>query len=163
MPLPRLHPGLVPLIAAAATVLLSLGFLQARPFPDEGIFVTGGWLASQGLLPYRGFFDIHGPGIFFVLGSFYRLLGSGLGPGLGLDLAGMDLLLAGRLLAVLVNAATLLAIYFLARKIFDAWTGALAVVLHAVWLPVFYGFWAVIEPFTAFFSALSVLALHRVV
>ncbi|MBS3063659.1 MAG: glycosyltransferase family 39 protein [Candidatus Diapherotrites archaeon] len=159
MPLPRLHPGLVPLIAAAATVLLSLGFLQARPFPDEGIFVTGGWLASQGLLPYRDFFDIHSPGIFFVLGSFYRLLGSGL----GLDLAGMDFLLAGRLLAVLVNAATLLAIYFLARKIFDAWTGALAVVLHAVWLPVFYGFWAVIEPFTAFFSALSVLALHRVV
>src|SRR3989338_3105552 len=109
MPLPRLHPGLVPLIAAAATVLLSLGFLQAR-------------------LPYRDFFDIHSPGIFFVLGSFYRLLGSGL----GLDLAGMDFLLAGRLLAGPGNGATLLAIYFLARKIFDAWTGALAVVLHAV-------------------------------
>ncbi|MDD5148677.1 MAG: hypothetical protein PHH08_04405, partial [Candidatus ainarchaeum sp.] len=51
---------------AVIQLALFLALSNSRPFFDEGIYLTGGWLFSKGILPYSGFFESKPIGIFAV-------------------------------------------------------------------------------------------------
>jgi hypothetical protein len=44
-------------------------------YGDEGLVLYGAQLVSEGVLPYRGFFEIFGPGSFYWTGLFFKLFG----------------------------------------------------------------------------------------
>lgn len=62
---------------AAGFFLVPRFFLPVRLY-DEGLILTGGWQFALGLLPYRDFYDIYGPGQMMALGSLFALFGKSL-------------------------------------------------------------------------------------
>lgn len=61
------------LAIGAAAVLFKWGHLV---IPDEGVTLTEAWQISQGLVPYRDFFDFFTPGSLYVVAGAFRLFGS---------------------------------------------------------------------------------------
>jgi 4-amino-4-deoxy-L-arabinose transferase-like glycosyltransferase len=44
-------------------------------YGDEGLVLYGAQLVLEGVLPYRGFFEVFGPGSFYWTGFFFKLFG----------------------------------------------------------------------------------------
>ena len=62
---------------AAGCFLVPRFSLPVRLY-DEGLILTGSWQFARGLLPYRDFYDIYGPGQMMALGSLFALFGKSL-------------------------------------------------------------------------------------
>ncbi len=60
-------------LSAGAYLFTNLHVL--RDYGDEGLVLYGAELASEGVLPYKGFFEVFGPGSFYWLGLFFKLFG----------------------------------------------------------------------------------------
>ncbi|MEX2244070.1 MAG: glycosyltransferase family 39 protein [Fimbriimonadaceae bacterium] len=54
------------LLAAVAAIAFGLPTLTYPFGTDQGIFALGGWLVREGGVPYRDFFDVKPPGVFFA-------------------------------------------------------------------------------------------------
>lgn len=61
------------LVLLAGLVLIRFGLPMDV---DEGLTLAGGWYVSQGLTPYRDFFDFLAPGSLYLVGSLLWLLGA---------------------------------------------------------------------------------------
>lgn len=67
--------GAVAFVSAYGT----LRWLQPMPIDvDEGLTLTGGWQVSQGLVPYRDWFDFVTPGSFYLVGAVMYFFGPSL-------------------------------------------------------------------------------------
>jgi len=107
---------LVLLLAANAAVRLPhLGIPLER---DEGEFAYGGQLLLDGELPYQSFYAMKFPGIYVAYALIEVLLGQ--------SREAIHLGLVG------VNAATVVGIFLLARRLLDAWAGLIAAAAYAV-------------------------------
>lgn len=45
------------------------------PDPDAGVTLTSAWQITQGLVPYRDFFEFHTPGAFYLVAAVIRMFG----------------------------------------------------------------------------------------
>jgi 4-amino-4-deoxy-L-arabinose transferase-like glycosyltransferase len=70
---------------------------------DEGTLVYGAQLVAAGALPYRDFFEVMGPGSFYWLGLFFKLLGTSW--------------LVARGLLLFTGVATAMLMYWLTRRL----------------------------------------------
>ncbi|MDO8559839.1 MAG: hypothetical protein Q7S23_02255 [bacterium] len=66
---------LVTLAAIAVAVVFVAMRWYAAIDPDAGLTLTAAWQVSQGLLPYRDFFEFHPPGAFYILAAVFRVVG----------------------------------------------------------------------------------------
>ncbi len=64
------------LLAAIVSGLYFYPFVRVLTWsPDEGIFLYGAQLVTQGAIPSRDFIELYGPGSFYWLGLFFKLFG----------------------------------------------------------------------------------------
>jgi 4-amino-4-deoxy-L-arabinose transferase-like glycosyltransferase len=126
---------------AIIQVTLFLALADSRPFFDEGVYLTGSWLFSKGVLPYSDFFESKPIGIFAVGAFLFSLLPS---------------VLIARIFMALVAVASMIIIFFIAKKAFNEKAGFIAAGFFA-FASIFFGdFWFVIEPFVSLFALFSV-------
>jgi Dolichyl-phosphate-mannose-protein mannosyltransferase len=118
----RLCAGAILLALVARVVLV---FNQAGDF-DEFQMLHGAWNVAQGLLPYRDFWENHGPAPYYLLAPIFW--GGG-----GHDEA---LFFVGRAVAALCGVGVLAVSYRLAR-LFVGRTAAWAAVAMLAWTPIF--------------------------
>jgi len=88
-------------LSAGVYLYTNLHVLQR--YGDEGLVLYGAELVSEGVLPYRGFFEVFGPGSFYWLGFFFKLF--------GVKLA------TARILLLLTGVATALLTLWMSRRI----------------------------------------------
>ncbi|HLD58162.1 MAG TPA: glycosyltransferase family 39 protein [archaeon] len=115
---------------------------DSRPFFDEGVYLTGSWLFSNGTLPYAGFFESKPLGIFSVGALLFSIFPPSL--------------LAARLLMAFVAVFSSALVFLVSKKIFGEKTAFFACVFFAFLSVAFGNFWFVIEPFVSFLVLLSV-------
>jgi 4-amino-4-deoxy-L-arabinose transferase-like glycosyltransferase len=101
-------PGVFPGWTWWLLILSSVAYLYAnlhvlRDYGDEGLILYGAELVSEGVLPYRGFFEVFGPGSFYWLGFFFKLF--------GVQLA------TARILLLFTGVATALLTFWMTRRI----------------------------------------------
>jgi hypothetical protein len=64
-------------LVAACSILYFLPFLRLLSHQgDEGTLITGAVRVSEGQLPFRDFFEVMGPGTFYWLALFFKVLGT---------------------------------------------------------------------------------------
>jgi hypothetical protein len=109
-------------VLALATTAYLYPFLRVLwRVGDEGTLVYGAQRVAEGAVPYRDFFEVMGPGTFYWLGFFFKILGANW--------------LVARALLMVTAVATTLIIYWLARRL-DADSGMLpAIFLLALTFP----------------------------
>lgn len=91
------------------------------PSADEGTLLVGADRVLRGELPGRDFFEVMGPGTFFWLAGFFKLLGA--------------TWLAARVELLLVNVATALLLFYASRRICKRWALVPVVLFAAVGFP----------------------------
>ncbi len=64
-------------VAFIFLTILLLKSLSWRYIHDSPIMIYTGFLLSEGLIPYRDFFDMNMPGIYFIMASYGSILGWG--------------------------------------------------------------------------------------
>jgi hypothetical protein len=65
------------LLVAACSILYFLPFLRLLSHQgDEGTLIDGAVRVTEGQLPFRDFFEVMGPGTFYWLALFFKLLGT---------------------------------------------------------------------------------------
>lgn len=64
-------------VISGAVVLYHRLYLPVGLY-DEGLILTGGWQVSLGLVPYRDFYNIYGPGQDVMLGALFLFFGKSL-------------------------------------------------------------------------------------
>lgn len=115
-----------------------------KPFTqDEGVFLTIAKGLSQGLLPYRDFFDHKTPGIYFALSIPINLFG--------------DSIIAPKALLLLVNLATTIFTFLIAQKL--KINGIIGAIFFVFGLIFFEGNFVIAEPFVVLFLTISVYLL----
>ncbi|TSC76194.1 MAG: hypothetical protein G01um101431_815 [Parcubacteria group bacterium Gr01-1014_31] len=64
--------------ATVVAVLAAVAFIRwyVGIDPDAGLTMTAAWQVSQGLVPYRDFFEFHPPGAFYALAGVFQIFGS---------------------------------------------------------------------------------------
>jgi len=138
------------LLLASILVLqffLVAGLWHYRPLPDEGRYLTTGWMISQGKVPFRDTFSPKMPGLEFALAGIFTVFGPSL--------------LAARLFVAIAASAIVLLVFFISRKAFGEKPALIASLFFSLWSTAFSSYWAIIEPFTALFSAIAVLFAFR--
>lgn len=117
----RVAVGLAAVLTAVVYALVFCDTLSplyhGQPMNDSGMFLLAGRWWSEGLLPYRDFFDTKGPLVYALNALGYGLTGSRLGVGL---------------LEVVAVAASLLLAHRIFRQTFSALTSLLLMVLTAL-------------------------------
>src|SRR5689334_11893163 len=63
-------------VGAVAALYLYLFVRILWRIGDEGDMLNGALAVSEGLIPYRDFFDLRGPASFYWLGLFFRAFGA---------------------------------------------------------------------------------------
>jgi hypothetical protein len=71
-----MHKRLPYILLAVGSMVYFAGFLRLLPAnTDEGTLVLGAARVAEGQVPYRDFFEVMGPGTFYWLAAFFKLLG----------------------------------------------------------------------------------------
>ena len=115
-PAPLIAVGLVLIILL--TVVIRLGLVDVPLERDEGEYAYGGQLILQGRLPYQQMHSMKLPGIYMVYACMLAMLG--------------QTHQAIHLGLVAVNAATILLVFLLARRLYDPLAGMGAAAFFAV-------------------------------
>ncbi len=116
------YPDLLPWAAVAATMLATAAIrtrLLAIPLErDEGEYAYAGQLMLQGLPPYSLAYNMKFPGIYAAYAAVMSVFGqSTVGIHLGL---------------LVVNVVSILMVFFLGRRLYGSWAGAIASACYAV-------------------------------
>lgn len=109
------------LVVLAAVVMVALVRIRLLDLPlerDEGDYAYGGQLLLQGLKPYTDFYTMRMPGIYGVYALAMLVFGQTHG---GIHAA-----------LTLVNAATIVLVFLVARSLYDRRVGAAAAVFYGV-------------------------------
>ncbi len=116
---------------AAGAALLSP--LLTYPFGrDQGVFAAAADVLARGGVPYRDFWDVKPPAIFYLYWVSFALFGRSM--------------LAPRLLDLLWMLATAGAIAYLGRRLFSAWAGAAGAVFFLIRYVAGNSFWNTTQP-----------------
>lgn len=126
---------------AVIQLALFLALSNSRPFFDEGIYLTGGWLFSKGILPYSGFFESKPIGIFAVGALLFHVSAS---------------LLAARVFMALAAVASMALVFLIAKKALNEKAGLVSASFFVFAGLVFGNFWFLIEPIVALLALVSV-------
>ncbi len=122
-------------LAVFFAVFLSLAaFIKSRPLPDEGHYLDYAFYANQGEIPYVDFFDHHPPGITILFSPIIN----------GIDF------FSARILVMLLNSASALIVFFLAKRFFGRLSAFFSVFFFICFIGIFGGFWFINEPFMLF-------------
>jgi len=112
---------------------------------DEAVYVQSSYAISRGYVPYRDVFLAHPPLYFLIASSWMSLVGA--------------TLFLARFFNVLFGIATIVAIWFMCRKIFSTKVAIIASLFYAVLpLAVFFGRNFTIDNALGLFSTLTVFA-----
>ena len=102
----------------ALTWLLRMNF-WSRPFQmDEGVYAYIGWGMFKGLVPYKDIFDHKPPGIYVLYALSFLLFGT----------SGVSIKVFG----TIYTLGTVLAVFFVARRLAGSTAGCLTALLYAV-------------------------------
>ncbi len=121
--------------AALALILLALAIrvpllVNAGPESDEVSHLHSSWAVAQGQVPYRDFWQMHPPLLYYVVAPVFALMGEDL-----------RIIYVGRLIMFLCILLILFQIYRIAQRCFDSLTGFLAVLLLSYlllwWVPIY--------------------------
>jgi len=120
-----------------ALILLALAIrvpllVNAPLFQDETEHLHAAWAVAHGQVPYRDFWQLHPPLLYYLLAPVFALMGEDL-----------RIIYVARGLMLLCLLLVLLELYRIARTCFDALTGLLAVLLLSyllLWLTPAYHF-----------------------
>jgi 4-amino-4-deoxy-L-arabinose transferase-like glycosyltransferase len=113
--------GLVAVIVAARLWLVFHRLYD----PDELQHLHAGYCVWNGMVPYRDFFEQHGPVLWYLSVPLFRIWGDSL-----------DVLTAGRALIWIVNIFTMALTWWIGRQLYGRWAAATSVLL-LVTLPAF--------------------------
>src|ERR1035437_2089136 len=92
------------LVVAACSILYFLPFLRVLSHQgDEGTLINGAVRVAEGQLPFRDFFEVMGPGTFYWLALFFKLLGT--------------TWFATRVCLLVTTTAITVVLYYLARRL----------------------------------------------
>lgn len=111
---------------AVLVVLARLWLVFHRLYdPDELEHLHAGFCVWQGMVPYRDFFEQHGPVLWYLSLPLFAIWG-----------ASLKVLFAGRLIIWLIGAATIGLTWHLGNKLYGRWAGPIAALLLLL-LPAF--------------------------
>lgn len=111
-------PWAVLLVAVAFAAIVRVRLLQIPLERDEGEYAYAGQLLLHGVPPYREAFNMKLPGVYAAYGLIMALFGQTIG---GIHLG-----------FLLCNAATILLVFLLGRRLFGATAGAVAAAAYAL-------------------------------
>lgn len=129
-----------------AIMLFALFFVlsDSRPFFDEGIYLTSGWLFSNGVPPYSGFFESKPIGIYSVGALLFSVFPA--------------TVFTARIFMALIGILALALIMLVSNRVFGE-KGAIISGAFFVFLSLVFGsFWFVIEPFVSLLVLFSVFS-----
>ena len=106
-------------VAVVAVVLARLWLVFHRLFdPDELEHLHAGFCVWQGMVPYRDFFEQHGPVLWYVSLPFFHIWG-----------ASLSVLTAGRFVIWILGAASIALTWQLGNRLYGRWGGPVAALL----------------------------------
>lgn len=106
------------IIVTAATFLLRVPFWGRPLDADEGLYAYGGWQMLKGLVLYRDLYDLKPPGVYFLNALVFSLSSP----------EALNIFIC----AALVSCATAMAVYLIARCLWDGRTALVAGLLFAL-------------------------------
>ncbi len=147
-PLGPHRTGALRLAVFVGAMLLQIRFFldQGIFTPDEGIYSLYSLLLSRGALPYVDFYDNHVPGLYFILGPVFKLLG----PSLPL----------GRVVMYIFNSLTALLLFDMVASVSSS-LGLLTAGLFILGLPSFLATTVHLGPLVAALSVASMFFMTR--
>jgi len=130
-------------------VIVPIYYISYPLLGDETTFLAIGNSIKNGALLYRDVADIKPPGIFYLAALVFSVAGKSF--------------IAARILTYFVNAASAILIFAIGTKVKDNNVGMIVAILFLIgaYLPLFQGYYYMIEPFAVFFILLSVLFFLR--
>jgi len=138
---------IVRLVVLVGSFLFQISYLNQGIFPpDEGIYSLYSLLVSRGALPYVDFYDNHVPGIYLILGSFFKLFGP------SLEVA--------RIAIYILNSLTALLIFEAVSDVSHV-LGLLSATLFVLGLPSYLATIVQLEPLVAFLSVASMFFMTK--
>ncbi len=127
----RFSRAILALILLALAVRVPL-LINAGPGSDEVSHLHSAWAVAHGQVPYRDFWQMHPPLLYYLMAPVFALMGED-----------VRIIYVGRALMLLCILLILFQLYRMARGCFDALTGLLAVLLLSyllLWWPPAYSF-----------------------
>ena len=121
---------------------LIAGLWHQRPLPDEGRYLTTGWLISKGKVPFKDTFSPKPPAIEFVAAGLFTAFGPSL--------------FAARMFIAFIAVIQLALIFALAKKAFGEKPALIASLFYCLWSLAFSAYWMVIGPFLALISTAAI-------
>lgn len=121
---------------------LIAGLSNQRPLPDEGRYLTTGWMISEGKIPFKDTFSPKPPAIEFVVAGIFTVFGPSL--------------FAARMFVALIAVLQLALIFVLAKKAFGEKPALAAALFYCLWSLAFSAYWMVIGPFLALISTAAI-------
>ena len=128
------------LLIVLLTMVIRYGLISVPLERDEGEYAYGGQLILQGMLPYQQLYNMKLPGIYAAYAGLMAVFGqTHMGIHLGL---------------MLINAATIVLVFLLAKQLYDSIVGLVAAAAFAIMslLPSVQGIFANAEHFVILFS-----------
>ena len=121
------------------------GFLS----PDESTFMFIGDSINRGLIPYKDFFDIKPPGIFYLNALIFFIFGKSF--------------YMSRIVLYITNALSASIIYFLGKNLWDKHIGQLSSILFliGVYNPLIGGYFVLTEQYMVFFGLLGIFVFFK--
>lgn len=135
------------IIVVLVTAGIRIRLLEVPLERDEGEYAYMGQLLLQGIPPYAEAYNMKFPGIYFIYALILAVFGQ---THVGIHTA-----------LLFVNAATVILVFLLGKRLFDRWTGVTAGGSYAVLTlsPSVQGFWANSEHFVVLFAMGGILLL----
>jgi hypothetical protein len=115
---PSLSPPVLMVIILGLTWILRMKF-WGQPFEmDEGVYGYMGWATHQGLIPYRDMYTTKPPGMWLIHSLLFLFV----------EPTALNI----KVFASLVTLGTVLAVFFVVRKMADQQAGLMAAVLYGI-------------------------------
>jgi uncharacterized membrane protein SirB2/uncharacterized membrane protein (UPF0136 family) len=108
------------LLLAISFLSLFWGIRIGLSIYDEGVTVYGATRVLGGQIPYRDFWTIYSPGIFYMLAAVFKLFGASI--------------LIERIFSTLIRCLIAILTYFVAARIFNPRLARLSLFLATLWL-----------------------------
>ena len=117
------------LVIFLITLLLLVMFINSRPMPDEGHYLSYALYAGRGETPYKDYFDHHGIGMTLT----FQLIAEQIN------------IQQAKLIIIILNSINVCLIFLISKKIYDYNTAIMSALYFMVFIPIFGGVWVINE------------------
>ena len=130
-------------------LILPIHYINGFLSPDESTFMLIGDSINHGSIPYKDFFDIKPPGIFYLNALIFFVFGKSF--------------YMSRIVLYITNALSALIIYFLGKNLWNKHIGQLSSILFliGVYNPLIEGYFVLTEPYMVFFGLLGIFVFFK--